>query len=166
MTIQHRYVRVRLPILVQVGISFNVTFVCVCVCEQEVCHENFGPLKILVRGLENRPGPKFSKNCRNFRSVRGKVVHPLRVQRSIYSTAINHARAHDPVADLEIRGGGSSARVSRAKNLSHTHNSPGHAHLSVAARRFCVSTEVRRRFSIINRFKGKLIAASRGLTTK
>ena len=47
------------------------------------------------------------------------------------------------------------------KILSHTHNSPGHAHLSVAARRFCVSAEVRRRFSIINRAKGKLIAASR-----
>ena len=31
----------------------------------------------------------------------------------------------------------------------------------VAARLFCVSAEVRRQFSIINRAKGKLIAASR-----
>ena len=64
------------------------------------CHENFGPPKILVRGLkfqENRsyPDRNFQKFFENFGpcDVRGKVVRPLRVQRSMYSTAINRARA-------------------------------------------------------------------------
>ena len=62
------------------------------------------------------------------------------------------------VADLEIVVGGSSARAKILK--PHPLFTWPRPSLS-RSRRFCVSAEVRRRFSIINRAKGKLIAASR-----
>ena len=61
------------------------------------------------------------------------------------------------VADLEILGGGDLVRAKILKpHPLFTWPRP-----SLSRSRHFVSAEVRRRFSIINRAKGKLIAASR-----
>ena len=56
--------------------------------------ENFGPGTEIPGKSVLYTRTVIFKNCRKFWFVRRKVVRPLRVQRSMYSTAINRAPAH------------------------------------------------------------------------
>ena len=67
----------------------------------------------------------------------------------------------DPVLRSLSRPGGSKFSLVRPSLIDTTAKFLKPRPSLSRSRRFCVSAEVRRRFSIINRAKGKLIAASR-----